>query len=270
TFHVLHVAGGFYLDAPRIETNAFADEGQRRCSPLAALPPHDNPAAFMLGPLPYPQPRIHSELLPLLYIQDVHRHTQLSPPHGTPCEFLRIEHIGRFVDEITRDHHAVCYSGAGGERLLRSRNARHRNLDPDLCCFLLVVLALGLVTLKGIGTQLHTQCHVSSALRPKRAAGQIGDDSGLARPPRDLAHGGTAQFDEVLDLEIACLADAKDDKTRRVEARRGNQVERRAVLAFEPLGRRRPLREITAWGEETARDRPEFEPLFAEQDKNAL
>src|SRR5262249_45292978 len=28
--------------------------------------------------------------------------------------------------------------------------------------------------------------------------------------------------------------------------------------------------EITAWGEETARDRPEFEPLFAEQDKNAL
>src|SRR5262249_26449777 len=56
----------------------------------------------------------------------------------------------------------------------------------------------------------------------------------------------------------------------RVRARGGNQVERRAVLAFEPLGRRRPLREITAWGEETARDRPEFEPLFAEQDKNAL
>src|SRR5262249_43304574 len=141
--------------------------------------------------------------------------------------------------------------------------------DPDLCCFLLLLLALGLVTFKGIGAQLHAECDVTGALGPKRAAGQIGDDSGLARPRRDLAHGSTAQFDEILDLEIACLADAKDDKTRRVQARRGNEVERRPGLPPEPVSRRRPLQETAGRGEETTRDDAKFEPLFAEQDKNA-
>ncbi len=170
----------------------------------------------MLRPLPDAEQCIHSELLHLLDVEYVDGDTELSQPNGTPCEFLRIQHVRRFVDEIARNHHAVCYGGAGGKRLLRSRNARYRNLDPDLCCFLLLLVALRFITLERVGAQLYAECHVGGPLRLKRAGRQIGDDSGLARRRRNLAHGSAAQFDEILDLEIACLADAKDDKTRRV------------------------------------------------------
>ena len=167
----------------------------------------------MLGPLSDAEQRIHSELLHLFDVEYVDADTELSQPNGTSGEFLRIEHVGRFVDEVARNHHTVCYAGAGSKRLLRSRHSRHRNLDSYLCCFLLLLLAFRLVTVKGIGAELYAECHFGNALGPKRVGGQIGDDRGLARPGRNLAHGSAAQLDEILDLEIACLADAEDDKT---------------------------------------------------------
>src|SRR5262249_42912264 len=136
--------------------------------------------------------------------------------------------------------------------------------------FLLVVLALGLVTLESIGAQLHAERHVGGPLGLDGAPGQVGDEGGLARRRRDLAHADAAELDEILSLEVAGLADAHDDKTRQVERGRGDEGERRGVLPLDPTGRRRPPHQIAGRRQRAARGGPEFDPVLTEQDKNTL
>src|SRR5262249_37220764 len=66
------------------------------------------------------------------------------------------------------------------------------------------------------------------------------------------------------------LAAAHDDKTRRGEPARRDEVEHRPVLALEPIGRRRPPDQIAGRPKRAARGGPEFDPFLTEQDKNTL
>jgi hypothetical protein len=111
----------------------------------------------MFGALSDPEQRIHTELLHLLDVEHVDDDAELSQTAGAPCEFFRIEHVGRLVDEIARNHHAVCDGGARRKCVFRSRHARDRDLDPDLCRLLLLFLAFGLVALELIRAQLHPE-----------------------------------------------------------------------------------------------------------------
>src|SRR5262249_58519768 len=99
---------------------------------------------------------------------------------------------------------------------------------------------------------------------------KAGDEGRFARRRRDLAHGDAAELDEILSLEVAGLADADDDKTRRVEPGRRDEVEHQPVLALEPIGRRRPPDQIAGRPKRAARGGPEFDPFLTEQDKNTL
>src|SRR6516225_1945074 len=261
---------GLDRNAAGIETDAFADEGERRGAALAAVPAHDDRAALVLGALSNAEQRVHAELLHLLDAEYVDDGAEFFQTAGAAGEFFRVEHVGRFIDEIARNRHAVGDGGARGKRLLHRRNARNRDRDLDLGRLLLVVLALGLVTLEGIGAQLHAERHVGGPLGLDGAPGQVGDEGGLARRRRDLAHADAAELDEILSLEVAGLADAHDDKTRQVEPGRRDEVERRGVLALEPIGRRRPPHQIAGRRQRAARGGPEFDPVLTEQDKNTL
>ena len=77
-------------------------------------------------------------------------------------------------------------------------------------------------------------------------------------------------FTKSRGLRSRGLADAHNDQTRHVEAGGRHQVERRSVLALEPVGCRRPRDQIAGGLERFARGGAEFQPLLAEQDENAL
>jgi hypothetical protein len=102
------------------------------------------------------------------------------------------------------------------------------------------------------------------------AAGQIGDERGIAHRCGNLAHRRAAEFHEILRLKIARLAEAHDDKAMHVETGRRDEVKGGPVLAFEPIGRCRPLYQLFRRPNGAPRHRAEFEPLFAEQDENPL
>ena len=99
---------------------------------------------------------------------------------GAAGEFFRIEHVGRLVDQIARHHDAVGDRLARREGLARRGDVGDRDRDACTCAGrLLVVLALGLVAIEGIGAQPHAQREIGRLIRLQRAAGQIGEDGRL-------------------------------------------------------------------------------------------
>src|SRR5262245_22500864 len=225
-FHVLHASRGLDRNTAGIEADALTDEGERRGATLAAIPAHDDRTTLVFGTLPDAEQRVHSELLHFLDIKHVDGDAELLQPAGAPREFFRVEHVGRLVEEIARNRHAAGDRGAGCKRLLRSRHARNRDLDPYLRRLLLLILAFGLVALEYVTAQLHSERQVGRALRLEGAVGQISDERDIARGRGNSAHGGAPQFDEVARLEIARLADAHDDQARHLKARWRDEVER--------------------------------------------
>ena len=167
-------------------------------------------------------------------------------------------------------HHPARHRLARDERLLDRRDARDRDGDLDLVGAFLVLLALGLVALERIAAQPRAEREVGDPIRLHPAARQIGDDGRLPRGGRNFAHRDAAELHEVLGLEVARLAHPHNDQTRHVEAGRRHQVERRSVLALESVGGRRPRDQVAGGIERLASGGPEFQPLLAEQDENAL
>ena len=91
-------------------------------------------------------------------------------------ELLRVQHVGRLVDEIAREQHAACHPGLLCKRLFHCRHRRDRNRDLDLRRFFLVVLAFGLVALERIAPQLQAHSDVGGCIRLERSARKVGDD----------------------------------------------------------------------------------------------
>src|SRR5262249_17228305 len=106
-FHVLHAGRGLDRNAAGIETDAFADAGARRGAARVAVPAHDDRAALVLGALADAEQRVHAELLHLLDAEYLDDGAEFFQTAGAAGEFFRVEHVGRFIDEIARNRHAV-------------------------------------------------------------------------------------------------------------------------------------------------------------------
>jgi hypothetical protein len=236
----------------------------------AAVPAHDDHAALVLRALPNPEKGVHAELLHVLDVEHVDGDAELLQVAGPAGEFLGVKDVGGLVDEIARDRHAVRHGSSRDVGLLHSRDARDCDRDLDLGGLVLVVLALGLVALEAIGAQLHAERDIGYSIRLDAAARQIGQDGRRARRGRNPAHHHPAKLDEILRLEVAGLADPDDDEARHVEPGRRHDIQRRTVLALEPVGLGRPRDQIPGRLDRLARGGRELDSVFAEQHQNPL
>ena len=85
---------------------------------LAAVPAHHHHAAVMRRALADAEQRVHAELFQLSATSSTSTATpSFLQGAGAAGEFFRIEHVGRLVDEIARDQHAV------GDRRARGKGA---------------------------------------------------------------------------------------------------------------------------------------------------
>lgn len=165
--HVLHAGGGLDGNAAGVEDDTLANEGDRLGVLVpGAAPAHDRKAAFARAALAHAQKRAHAQLGHFLRRQDFHFHAQLFKLGGLGGELDGAEHVGRFVDEIARQHDAAGDPLGGLERLLGG--LRIGALDGDgnglflvlalllvLAGILRLVLVLGLVAVELVGTQHH-------------------------------------------------------------------------------------------------------------------
>ena len=71
-------------------------------------------------------------------------------------------------------------------------------------------------------------------------------------------------------LSSRALPTPDHDQARHVEARRRHDFQRRSALALEPVGGGGALHQIAGRRQRLAGRRPEFQPLLAEHDENAL
>ena len=120
-------------------------------------------------------------------VEHLDRDAELLQLAGAAGELLRVEHVGRLVDEIAR--HARRRSPpprARRQRLLhRARRRPTAIVTLHLAGALLAFLALGLVAVERIGAQPHAEREVGDLLRLERAAGQVGEDRRLLGPRRE-------------------------------------------------------------------------------------
>ena len=89
-------------------------------------------------------------------------------------------------------------------------------------------------------------------------------------PRRNLAHGGAAELDEILRLELAGLADPQHHQPGDGQPGRRDDVEGTAALAGEPVGRRRALHQVAGRRQRLAGRRAELHPVFAEHNENTF
>ena len=160
---------------------------------------------------------------------------------GPARELLRVEHVGRLVDQIARHDHAVGDRLAHGPGLLR--RARVADADRDLrfgrrrprppCAW----------SCSGRTRRRAAACQaqVPPLGRASSRRRKFGEDRGLVRRGRHLAARRAAELDEILGLELVGLAGAQNHQARHREAGRRNDLERATVLAGEAVGRGRPL-----------------------------
>ncbi len=78
-----------------------------------ALPLHHHDMTRLHAALPDGEQRIHAELCSVLRAEHLDLHAELGELLGALSELGRPEHVGRLVDEIAREHHAV---GEGAAR----------------------------------------------------------------------------------------------------------------------------------------------------------
>src|SRR5215208_7789352 len=189
---------------------------------------------------------MHAELAHRGDIEHLDGNAELFQLSGTTREFLRKENIRRFIDEIAGQHHPLCYSVTRGVGLLHRGDASDRYRDFDLLRALLTLFALGLVAIEYVGAQANSQRQLGRPFRLDRAAWQVGDDLGVRRCWRKLAHGNPTELHELSRLEVGDFTGTDDDQPCHLESRRRQNIEYRSLLALEPLGRRRARDQITS------------------------
>ena len=118
--HVLHAGGRLDRIAAGVEDDALADEGDRLVLGLAAVPLHDDQARRPRGdPCATPS----SAPMPSFFISFSVRISTLTPSFSSALrlggELDRAKRVGRLVDQIARQHHAVRNGFRVGESLFR-------------------------------------------------------------------------------------------------------------------------------------------------------
>ena len=267
--HVFHAGRRLDRNAARVETDALADEGDRRLALLAAVPAHDDDAAVAPRPLTDAEQRAHAELGHRLDVEHLDGDADFFQHLRAAGEFFRIENVGRFVDQIARHQNAAGDRFARHVSLARRRDVASGNGDAALLRRLFVVLALGLVAVESIGAQQHALRQIGGRFGRHFAAGrQFGKDRCIAGAGRQLAQGGTAKFDEVLRLEVGELAGADHGQAVDFQPFRHDQIERFAALACEALGFGGAGDQASGRPQRLGGRGAEFEPVIAKYHQN--
>ena len=118
-------------NAARIEGDALADEGDRLglalVGALAAAPAHDDDAALRAEPCPTPSSAHMPSACHGGLVENFDLDAELFQLLGPIGEFVRVKHIGWFVDERTRGQDALRHGlaplrlAAGRRRVRRRR-----------------------------------------------------------------------------------------------------------------------------------------------------
>ena len=144
--------------------------------------------------------RVHAELLHRLDVEHLDRDAELLQRRGAAGEFLRIEHVGRLVDQVAR--HACTPSATG----LRARPGLARGGRVGDARSSTLTLRLGRRR-PPCAWSCSDRTHRRAAARrarappPGRASArrrQIRRRSWPRAPRRDLAHRDAAELDEIL------------------------------------------------------------------------
>src|SRR5262249_59204784 len=114
---------------------------------LAAVPAHDDAAALVRRALPDPEQRVHAELFHGRNVEHLDRNAKLLQALRPARELLRAEDVGRLVDEIARQGHAIPHGHARRIRLLDLPYARALNRYAPLFPLLHSLLRLGLAAI---------------------------------------------------------------------------------------------------------------------------
>src|SRR5262249_60173510 len=122
-----------------------------------------------------------------------------------PRNPLRIKDIGRFVDEVTGEHHTACHCLAGTKGFTRSISIGDADRDLRRRWLLFALARLGLVAVEGIGPQPYTEAKVCHLIGLHWAARQFGDEGGISRTG-NAAHRDPTKLEKVLRLQLIHLA----------------------------------------------------------------
>ena len=113
--HIFHAGCRFEADATCIEDDTLANERQRSCPLLAAVPLHDHDLRRAGGTLSYGQQSAHAKFSKIILFE--HFHLEPDALHGREplgkccCR----EHVCRLIDQIARE------KGTFGDRKQRRR-----------------------------------------------------------------------------------------------------------------------------------------------------
>ena len=131
------------------------------------------------------------------------------------------------------------------ERLFRRGDVADRDRDVGAQRRLLAVLLLGLVAIEFVGAQPHARGNRGRLLRRHGAVRQFGDDGhGFAAGVAACRPGTPPNLRKSFSLRSDGLAGADHDQALSLDSLRRQNIQRRAALALELAGGRRPLDQI--------------------------
>ena len=237
---------------------------------LAAVPAHHHDAALARRALADAEQRVHAELLHRLEVEHLDRDADFFQHRRAAGEFFRIEHVGRLVDEIARHQHAAADRLARRVGLARGGDVADRDRHAALGRRLLVVLALGLVAVEGVGAQHARRARGRRPARPSARRSAIR----RTRSPSLAASGSLPMASPPSLSRSFCSRPAvlpAPITTRRATFSPSGTISSSAEPLL-PVKRSALAARATrpaAGAERLGGGRAEFEPVVAEHDENA-
>ncbi len=235
--HVLHPGGRLDRYAPGIEADALADEGDRRRAALAPVPAHHRDPALPGGSLVDAEQGGHAEFPHGLLVEHLDGDAELLELGRPTSEFDGKQHVGRLVDQIAGQGHAVGNRLPAAPGLAGAGHVADAKRHPRPRRLVFAFLALRLVAIERIGPQPHPQGDIRCLLGLQRAGRQLEQHRRLDGRARNPAHDGAAELHEV--GFFGGLAGPHHGEPRRLQAGRNHDLEGRAGLSGEPVGARR-------------------------------
>ena len=203
---------------------------------LGAAPAHDDEPAVALRALADAEQRAHAEFGHRLFVENFDVDAERLQGRRAFGEGLGIEHVRRLVDEVAGefdafgDRHARGRRGAGRREVARSDRDRGRRI-----VVLVAVLLHRLVFVEAIGAQPQAQRELGRRAAVPVARRRLQGDFDLLRRA-ELAEDEAAERRKVDRLAVLAGGDADDEKARRVERPRRENIHRGEVFAVKPGG----------------------------------
>ena len=157
----------------------------------------------------------------------------------------------------------------GREGFARGADVADSHRDVSAQGGVFVVFLLGLVAVECVGAQPHTCADRGGLFRLHRRIRQIGDNRHGVAAGAQLAGDDAAELEKIIVLDCRQFADANHDQARGLEALGRQNIQHRAALALEPVGRSNAPSQIGPRSQRLAGRGAEFQRVVAEHDEDA-